>query len=116
MSALSKVLSDAVDGLIVDDAKAELAALEAWKDAVEEACVIDWVQVTTPEETLSRLIEWNIVMALDPKISKDAKDLIAPYEAVAELLQEAVDTHFLEMSFAIRCRKALDALKVTNDN
>ena len=42
---------------------------------------------------------------------QERKDKLAALEAVRELLQEAVDTHFLEMGFAVRCRNALAALK-----
>ena len=44
-------------------------------------------------------------------LAKAARIELAALEAVAELLQEAVDTHFLEVKFAIRCREALDKVK-----
>jgi hypothetical protein len=66
----------------------ELAELEAWKFAIEEACIVDFVEITTPEETFSNLINWNVKMALDPAISKEANELIALYKTVVEEEQD----------------------------
>ena len=65
----------------VGKAAEEYAALKAWKEAVEEACIIDWVEIGEPKETLANLIKWNIVQALDPAISKDASELIEKHTA-----------------------------------
>lgn len=54
----------------------EVNELFTWKDAIDEACALDFIPVTTPKETLANLIAWNVKQALDPAISKDANDLI----------------------------------------
>ena len=79
----------------VEELETQQAALEAerdeWKKRAEQAAHI----------------------GEDDKVGFDLKVLeqIEFLEEVRELLQEAVDTHFLEMGFAVRCRNALDALK-----
>jgi len=42
----------------------ELEDLLKWKEAVEEACSNDFIEPTTPYETLTRLIAWNCKQAL----------------------------------------------------
>ena len=64
------------EGYNADDTRKELKLLEEWYEAVEEACIVNWVEMTTPTETIQNLISWNVKMALDPKISKEANDLI----------------------------------------
>jgi hypothetical protein len=60
----------------VEKAREELYELLSWKSAVEEACIVNWVEVTTPEETIAELINRNVAEALDPQISSMAVDLI----------------------------------------
>ena len=73
----------------IEKRDAYIKELEEWKFAVEEACIVDFVDITTPEETIFNLIQWNVKMALDPSISKDANELIAPYKAVIDAAQKA---------------------------
>lgn len=50
----------------------------AWKEAVIEACVVNhlsWDE-DDPRATLRNLINWETKVALDPKVSKAAQDLI----------------------------------------
>lgn len=59
-----------------DSAFQEYKEFLEWKTAIEDACIVNWVPITNPKETIEKLIEWNVKMALDPAISKDASDLI----------------------------------------
>ena len=64
------------EGYNEDDTRKELKLLEEWYEAVEELCTVNWINMTTPKETLQRLIQWEVTQALDPRISKAAEDLI----------------------------------------
>jgi len=51
--------------------------LRNWRDAVEEECIvaeIGWTE--NAKESLSRLINWHVTVALDPQVSNAAKALI----------------------------------------
>lgn len=66
----------------IDKQAAEIKELKEWKLAIDEACVINWVNMTTPEETVNNLIVWNVKMALDPAISEQPAKWVA---RIAEL-------------------------------
>jgi hypothetical protein len=61
---------------MAQEAREELYVLVAWQEAIEELCTVNWINMTTPKETLQRLIQWEVTQALDPRISKAAEDLI----------------------------------------
>lgn len=60
----------------VEKARKELEELMAWVDVVEGACIVSWIEMTDPEETIAELINRNVFEALDPQISQQAVDLI----------------------------------------
>lgn len=48
-----------------------------WHAAVTNACVVTHIEWSDDaEETLKKLIEWEVKIALDPSVSKPARDLI----------------------------------------
>ncbi len=51
-----------------------------WKVAVEDACVINWVPMTTPRETMAALHDAINRVALDPAVSEEAAKLVARAE------------------------------------
>jgi hypothetical protein len=71
-------------------AKTRVAELEQWKAAIDKALVCNHLGTADdfPSATaaLQRLIDWEISMALDPKISAEARSLQA--EATAKLEAE----------------------------
>ena len=56
----------------------KLVTIDSYEKAVEELCVINFINWdhTKPMETLKKIIQVETSMALDPKISKEAVDLI----------------------------------------
>jgi len=62
----------------------------AWKDAILDACVVDWVLTNehqdNPRRAINDLLAWQQKIALDPAVSKEAHDL---HERIKEL-----ETHF----------------------
>lgn len=52
--------------------------MNPWKEAVIDACVIDCINwhEDDPARTIKELIEWNVRQALDPKVSKEARELV----------------------------------------
>jgi hypothetical protein len=56
-------------------------ARDPWRDAIDEALVSSCLDCIgpndTPTQALARLIQWEKTMALDPAISKEARDLVA---------------------------------------
>jgi hypothetical protein len=61
---------------LLEEADNKIEELQEWKNAVEELCIVNCINMTTPKETLQRLIQWEVTQALDPRISKAAEDLI----------------------------------------
>lgn len=57
-----------------------MAKADEWKDAVIDACVVDWVlckeHETDPRRAINDLLAWVHKCALDPAISKEARDLV----------------------------------------
>lgn len=82
-------LSDAESSLKARDAEiewmrgevADLRAHNPWKDAIDEALIVNCLDCIgpddEPESTLSRLIGWEVSVALDPAVSQAAADLVA---------------------------------------
>ena len=60
-----------------------------WKDAIINACIVDWVYTaeheTNPRKAVNDLLSWAQKIALDPAVSKEAYDLHAQ---IATLRQE----------------------------
>lgn len=56
------------------------AGANPWQDAVVEALVVDCIYNEShdkdPDKAVRDLCHWEAVMALDPKISSEAKDLV----------------------------------------
>jgi len=71
---------------------AEIVALRDWKQAIDDACTVDWIEATTPKETIQKLISVNIQQALDPAISEQPAKWVA---RIAEL-EAMVDAIKLE--------------------
>ncbi len=55
------------------------AELEKWKQAVIEACVVNCIgwDENDPIKTLADLVAWEVKVALDPKVSKEAAEIEA---------------------------------------
>ena len=60
--------------------------LKAWKDAIIDATVVDWIftkeHETNPRKAVNDLLAWGEKVALDPLVSKPAHDL---HEEIKEL-------------------------------
>jgi hypothetical protein len=93
-----------------------------WKEAVIAACVVShlsWDE-NDPHKTIANLIAWETQIALDPKVSKEARDLQNHYlvaaDGLAEALREIAEidhTNFSDFLFKViatlqaKARKAL---------
>jgi len=54
---------------------------DKWKEAVIEECIVrhlSWDE-NDPRKTLRALINYEVQLALDPRVSKEAQDLIDQY-------------------------------------
>ncbi len=70
----------------------ENAELRKWKDAIDDALVCcEMVASEDPRESLHRLISWEVMVALDPAVSEDARKLRDTYKAEADLIDEPHD-------------------------
>lgn len=74
-----------------DHWKAKAEENEAWRTALEDACTVafmDWSD--NPRETINKLIQWHCQIALDPRVSSTAAEMIeqgvlaGKMEAIAE--------------------------------
>ncbi len=80
------------DRVCAENAAVELAEFQAWKQAIDDACAVDWIEATTPKETIQKLISVNVQQALDPAISEqpakwvaritDLKDALKPFAEI----------------------------------
>lgn len=54
------------------------APTNAWKDAVIDACVVNWIEwdVNDPRKSVATLVEASIKIALDPDVSEQAQALV----------------------------------------
>jgi hypothetical protein len=52
-----------------------------WKEAVIDACVINCIgwHEDDPRKTIHELISWEVAIALDPRVSEDARKLRDTY-------------------------------------
>ena len=60
--------------------------LSIWRDEIIDICIINFLSMdwdANPRETIAKLIQWEIEMALDPRISAQAQDLINQGYAMA---------------------------------
>lgn len=62
---------------VIDKQITEITGLREWKQAIDDACTLDWIEPTTPKETIQNLISTNIKQALDPAISEQPAKWIA---------------------------------------
>jgi hypothetical protein len=63
---------------IVMDMLNEIDELDKWKEAVIEECITScfpWYEKDSVK-SVNNLINWEVEMSLDPKISSDAQDLV----------------------------------------
>ena len=64
---------------VVTDLLAELERASKWKDAIIDACVVSWVlkkeHENNPKLAVNDLCVWCHSIALDPKVSSEAKAL-----------------------------------------
>lgn len=76
---------------LLDQCADELAALDQphqceWKDAIIDACVVDWILTaeheSDPRKAINDLLGWQYKLALDPAVSEEAAKLHA---RIAEL-------------------------------
>ncbi len=69
-------------------AKATVDDLKRWKDALQEAGVIDWCLTKENEDDpcklLADIVSYNVQIALDPAVSSDAQALIDKGKAESE--------------------------------
>jgi|GEM_PF-5682405 len=64
-----------------------------WRDAVEDALITHWVQLRDdPKESVDALLRIVQIMALDPRISKDAEELIQQGIRLQRQAQAAYET------------------------
>jgi hypothetical protein len=78
---------------------------QRWKDAIIDACVVDWIYTrahdTDPRQAVNDLLAWQQQIVLDPAISKEAAELhgkIAEERAeIARLTQALTDTALAHM-------------------
>lgn len=65
---------------------------DAWKNAIIDAAVVDWVYTnehdTNPRKAVNDLLAWQVKIALDQAVSKDAHDL---HERIGELEREVAE-------------------------
>lgn len=59
---------------------------KGWRDAIEEACVVSWVPITTPKETIQALLFFEQEIALDPQVSEAAANLVKKGAKEAEAI------------------------------
>lgn len=86
-----KIAQDVDDEETPAEARAELEAIKEWYEAVAEECALDFIHMTTPSETVKRLIAWNVKMALDPEVSEEANKLIERYKVLLKAATEALE-------------------------
>lgn len=74
--------------------KEENAELITWRDAVDDhlvaSCLGTWESFPDAATAMNRLLEWETTIALDPKVSKPAHDLLAAMKARGDRLAEYV--------------------------
>ena len=84
-------------GYVIRDLLAELERVEKWKEAVIDACVVSWVlkkeHENNPKLAVNDLCVWCHSVALDPKVSSEAKALhgrIAELECQKNACQQVI--------------------------
>ena len=82
---------------VVTDLLAELERTSKWKDAIIDACVVSWVlkkeHENNPKLAVNDLCVWCHSVALDPKVSSEAKALhgrIAELECQKNACQQVI--------------------------
>lgn len=92
--------------------RAALAEREEWKREVEDACIVSWSPITTPRETIQKLISWNIEMALDPKISEKPAKWVARIEELELELAEREKRIADAKELVQKWRKSADEMEI----
>lgn len=75
----------------IQDALEDYDEVAQWKAAVDDACVIAWVPMTTPRETIRALLLDASNLALDPAVSEEAAGLHARIGELERELKALVD-------------------------
>lgn len=76
--------------------------LEGWKIAIDDACINDWVSITTPKETVNNLIVCNVQEALDPLISEKPAKWVAEISELKENIK-AVEANYDALQSPMPC-------------
>lgn len=67
------------------ESAAALEAMQAWRDTVDEMLTVQHeIASDDPRESINRLINWHVSVALDPCVSSDAQALIEQGAADAQ--------------------------------
>ena len=63
---------------ILDELRAAYEEADAFKEAVENACIVNYLDWDdqNPRQTMRKLINSQVEMALDPRVSAEARKLI----------------------------------------
>ena len=63
---------------ILDELRAAYEEADAFKEAVEDACIVNYLDWDdqNPRQTMRKLINSQVEMALDPRVSAEARKLI----------------------------------------
>lgn len=103
---------------MIDKLAAEVRALraerDAWKDAIIDACVVDWILVkeheSNPQKAVNDLLCWQVKIALDPAVSKEAHALHARAKAAeAALARVRAAAHtVIQNSATVRIKHSAD--------
>jgi threonine dehydratase len=102
-------------GYTADQMREAIATANEWREAVDDALVCAGLDCLAPDahprDSLCRLIEWRLTLALDPAVSSDAAALIergrreAMEEAAvscAAVLDEKEEARALQASYAAK--------------
>lgn len=78
MLATSDYKGTKVKTKILDELRAAYEEADAFKEAVEDACIVNYLDWDdqNPKQTMRKLIKLEVEMSLDPRISVEARKLI----------------------------------------
>jgi hypothetical protein len=117
MSYLARRLRDpdkeverVVDGA-TDTLRAQLEEARAWREAVDDACAISWVEMTTPRETLKALLARESQIALDPAVSEEAAQLHARIASLESQLAEQTKLANATMNSRLELMERIESLE-----
>jgi hypothetical protein len=84
--------SSSTEGLMVSELATRLRAAEAWRTEVD-AWLTNWLMVAgdDPKESVHRLVQAEVQVALDPTVSELAAELRDTYKARAEAAEKVLE-------------------------